>query len=503
MADVTRKRAPEAAAKDSATIEILGQAPRVEFELPGSKGDLTEARQADTVQRSEQPRHTGEPGPRAPGRTMTNEEAAGRMAGAGIGPEGAARANELLGHLFEQGAAQGIHDEIDDATAARIAGQARGANPVGQRRREAIEARPAEQIPHMVERPRQVVEARPVQQIPHLAEMRHDALVPVRPRPPAADGLVPVVPPQPCTALAVQEQLPAFVDNEVRWLTIAQTPGYLEQMIRRFGREIFRGFPCFAEHERLARAAGNPDPLATIHLIANLGGRGNPSTAQELDTVASWIRQNGTVIRTEEMEFPFAMPGYRPEIVLLVSQDESFLLVRERVERGAPENSTYVYRWDGGVRPYLNARGQNVLDRLAERPALGAPAREVGAAPRQVEDLRQQLDDAIRRPAPIVRRARLAALPVAPAGVRTDSPLQKLLDIGFARHADADGPALIATAPDGTSFRVSALPGRRLIDGDVFRLKTSDTLGVEQLVDLDVDEIQTRFADHFPHPGAP
>lgn len=499
MADATRKRAPEVATKDSTTTETLEQSSRVEFELPGSKGDLAEARQPNAGDPERRSR-TDQPGPRAPGRTMDNEEAAARMAGAGIGPEGAVRANELLGHLFEQGAAHGVRDEVDDATAARIAGQARGANHLGQRRREAVEARPVQQLE---QRPRQVIEARPVQQIENLAEAPHDALVPMRPR--ARDeGLVPAVPPPPGTALAVQERLPAFVENDVHWLTIAQTPGYLEQMIRRFGREIFRGFPCFAEHERLARAAGHPDPLATIHLIANLGGRGRPSTTQELDTVASWIRQNGTVIRTEEMEFPFAMPGYRPEIVLLVSQDESFLLVRELVERGAPENSTYVYRWDGGVRPYLNARGQGLLERLAERPALGAPARPAAAgAPRQVEDLREQLAGAVSRPAPVARRARLAALPVAPTGVRTDSPLQKLLDIGFARHADADGPALMATAPDGTNFRVSALPGRRLIDGDVFRLKTLDSQGVEQLADLDVEEIQSRFADRFPHPGAP
>lgn len=482
MPDATRKRASEAEIKDSDAIETLDAKPRIEFDIPHSKGDLADAAQPSPTNEAAAEQVQDE-GRRAPGRTMDGEEAAARMAGIDLGAEANARANDLLGHLFEQGAAHGIRDEIDDATAARIAGQARTVNYLGHRRPE-------------------MLEARPVHRLPNLAEAPPDALVPLNPQPPAV-GAGSAAQQAPRTALTVQQhQLPAFVDNEVSWLTIAQTPGYLQQMIRRFGREIFRRFPCFATHEQRAREVGHLDPLASIHLIANLGGQGRPSTARELDTVASWIRQNGTTIRTEQLEFPNAMPGYQPEIVLLVTQEESFLLVRERVELGAPANSSFVYRWDGGMAPYLEARGQAVIEGLAQAPALAPPPR--AAAPRAVEHMRPLLDGAARHRTAEKRRARIAALPVAPSAVPPDaSPVQKLIALGFTRHADQSGPALIATGADGTDFRISALAGRRLIDGDRFRFKASGPEGEEELDGLSVEEIETRFAASFPGPGAP
>ncbi|MGY3582108.1 hypothetical protein ACVIGB_000969 [Bradyrhizobium sp. USDA 4341] len=481
MPDATRQRATEAAAKDSTEAEILDARARIEFEIPTSKGDLTEAaKSAPKAPAGKQ----NTPGSHAPGRTMDNEEVRARMAGINLGPEATARANHLLGHLFEQGAAYGIRDEIDDATAARIAGQARGANHLGH--------------PH-----REVIEARSVRQIPNFGEAPRDALVPVPARVPTNDlavrggGVVPVEPQAPCTALTVQERLPGFVSNDVRWLTIAQTPRYPQQLIRAFGRRIFRGFPCFAEHERQAQETGEPDPLATIHLLANIRGQG-PSTERELDIVATWIRQNGTVIRSEELEFPIAMPGYRPEVVLLVTADESFLLVRETLERGARGNSTYIYRWNGGVQPYLNMLGQARIARLVEQPALPPPA----AAPRELPQANRGLPAAAFRPALEDRKARIAALPMAPSSVRDGvSPLQKLLNIGFTRHADDNGPALIATAADGTEFHVSAMPGLRLIDGNIFCLKISEGDDDERLAGVSVEEIQARFADCSPQPG--
>jgi hypothetical protein len=483
MPDVTGRRPLNPAAKDSVDTAIAEQTPRIELEIPLSKGDLAEASQRTTPEVIAP--ETAGAGPRAPGAAMDYEEAKARMAGIDLGPEGSARANALLGHLFEQGAVHGVHDEIDDAAAARIAGQARARNN------------------HPGFRRPQMIEARPARQLPNFAGVSHDALVPVPPRAPIGGqpvrggALVPVQPQQPATALAVQQRVPVVVENDVRWLTIAQTDGYLQAMIRALGRSVFRGFPCFAEHERRARQAGDPDPLATIQLLANLGERGRPSSARELDTVASWIRQNGTVIRSEELEFPVAMPGYRPEVVLLVTADESFLLVRESPDRGAPRNSAYVYRWNGGVQPYLDMRGNAELDRLAERPALAPPA---PAPARGAID--ESLPQTAYRPASDVRRARIASLPMAPSAVRTGiSPLQKLLDIGFSRHADDHGPALIGMAPNGTEFRVSPMPGLRLIDGTLFRLTISAGDDVQQFAGVTAEDIQARFGECSPRPG--
>jgi hypothetical protein len=486
MPDTTGRRAMDATVKDSTDTAIAEDTARIEFDIPLSKGELAEPASRTAPEVSSQAQ-TG-PGSRAPGTRMDHEEARVRMAGVDLGPEGSARANALLGHLFEQGAAHGVHDEIDDAAAARIAGQARARNN-----------HPGFRRPEMIE-------ARPVRQLPNFAEVPHDALVPVPPRTPnngqpvRGGALVPVEPQQPVTALAVQQRVPVVVENDVRWLTVAQTDGYLQAMIRALGRSVFRGFPCFAEHERQARQAGDPDPLATIQLLANLGERGRPSSARELDVVASWIRQNGTVIRSEALEFPVAMPGYRPEVVLLVTAEESFLLVRETRDRGAPANSAYVYRWNGGVQPYLDMRANAQLDRLAERPALAPPAGPAGAPPRVPGAIDGSLSHTPYRPD--VRRARIATLPMAPSAVRDGtSPLQKLLDIGFSRHADDNGPALIGMAADGTEFRVSPMPGLRLIDGTVFRLKISAGGDVQQLAGVSAEDIQVRFAECAPRPG--
>src|SRR3546814_19285474 len=70
------------------------------------------------------------------------------------------------------------------------------------------------------------------------------------------------------------------------------------------------------------------------------------------------------------------MPGYRPNVILAATDDETFLLVEERLERGAPADAAYVYSWAGGVTPYLANDGhRQVLDRMvAQRPAIAAPA---------------------------------------------------------------------------------------------------------------------------------
>src|SRR3546814_5319876 len=74
--------------------------------------------------------------------------------------------------------------------------------------------------------------------------------------------------------------------------------------------------------------------------------------------------------------FEMGMPGYRPNVILEATEDERFLLVEERLDRGAPADADYVYSWVGGVAPYLANDGhRQVLDRMvAQRPAIAAPA---------------------------------------------------------------------------------------------------------------------------------
>jgi hypothetical protein len=487
------KRAPLAdkpADETKPTLErerIVGQ--DVPLEAPTSKGELAEApQQADRpVDAHGEEAFARDLGVEIRGRAATNDEVRARLGNLHFDDATSERIGDMMGRAAEQADLHGIRDEIGDDEAMRIA--AHVDEPV-------------------------MIAAQRVDQIPDF-NRRDDDFGP------------PAVPVQSTTLPAVIQTLPAFVNDEIAWLKLAQLPGYVVNHIRALGRTTFRTFPCFAEHERKERARGVADPMSTMTILATFPGQNGPSSQRELDMMANWIAEEGTLVETDVLEFPIAFPGYRPEVALLATADDSFLMVRDTIENGAPVEGIYIYHWKGGANAYRLADGRVHLGRLdagraADRPQLGAPLRQLGGpgfggrnarpdravgfnapGPRAVGQIRagmerfarndpvvvrQQMDilapgaglPAPRPPAApetghvVVRRRGISkALPMASSStdaIAAATDLKRLRELGFVPHSSVDGPGLRFEFGDGRAINLLAEKGKRLIDTTAFRM---------------------------------
>lgn len=153
---------------------------------------------------------------------------------------------------------------------------------------------------------------------------------------------------------------PAF---NPQWRPIYELPGYMGagpgqqdragEAIRSLGRTIFRSFPCFRRMQEECRQHRR-DPLGEVQVLANIAGTGPNSTA-EIDQMANWIRTNGMMVNASQVEFPNVMRGYRPNLILAASEDDSFLMVEERRANGAPMDATFIYSWRGGRQTYIDS----------------------------------------------------------------------------------------------------------------------------------------------------
>lgn len=498
------KRAPIAdqpAQTDRPTLERETEGLRIEIEMPTSKGELAEAPKVEErfeeAPRAERPRTAP---PRS--RRATREEAARGLADVDLDAETTARVGEAMGNAIRAAGEAGIRDEVDDAAAARIAGA-----PVQDR--VFLEARRAEQI-----------------------GQRHDDND-------HADFGPDEAPVPPTTLPAVIQMLPAFVDDEIPWLTLAQTPGYLQNAIRALGRSTFRIFPCFLDHERKARAQGCADPMSEITLLANFQGQNGPSRRQDLDRMAQWIAENGNRVEADELEFPGAFPGYHPEIVLLTTEEESFLMVRDTRANGAPIEGIYVYRWNGGAASYRLQDGRVHLGRLDAGPAArqiagprdqGRPApragienRQPAPPPRAVAPLRADIARIARNdPAELARQAEILGaappadnfLTVRRRGVRRDLPtardataaiadatgVRRLREAGFAPYNTVEGPGLRMETADGRTVHLMAQPGSRLIDTPTFRMSVTSGGEAVRTDEASVDQVLAEIAPAAPRP---
>jgi hypothetical protein len=503
--------APEAEQTAKPTLErehVAGPGfagPEIAIEQPTSRGELAEPAKPEQDRAREEPRPAEPAGEAIRSRRATNEEAAARLGAMDFDDETSERIGQAMGHAIRHAEAAGVRDEIGDEEAAMIA-----AGPIEQRVR--MEARRAEQIPNF-----------------DRDDDRHDELGP------------PKTPVPPTTLPALINRLPAFVDDEVKWLGMSQVPGYMVNAIRALGRSTFRCFPCFLDHERKERERGARDPLASITLLANFQGQNGPSPRRDLDRMAQWIAENGNRVEADELEFPGAFPGYHPEIVLLTTEEESFLMVRDTRANGAPVEGVYIYRWGGGAAAYRLQDGRVHLGRLEARgPAprqIAAPAREpqrpgllgrlignAGAAPRPAAPPRADLARVARNdPAELARQAEMLRpgrpaddfLTVRRRGVRRDLPtardataaiaeasdLKRLRDLGFVPHSNVEGPGLQYACEDGRSIRLMAQPGNRLIDTPTFRMTVTSTDGEKVSTDeAGVDEILAQMAPAGPRP---
>lgn len=174
--------------------------------------------------------------------------------------------------------------------------------------------------------------------------------------------------------------------REPRWMPIRELGGYLGaqggEAIRTLGRTVFRTFPCYQHMERLCRAQQR-DPLGEVRVIVDSPNIPQANTAAELETVKQYVRQNGQAVTENHIDFGRVMPGYRPRVFLAVSDNETFLMVEELPENGAPAQATYIYCWAGG-RPYYTQflRNEATSDTTKRLPGKSAAEPKTFVHPR-------------------------------------------------------------------------------------------------------------------------
>lgn len=190
-------------------------------------------------------------------------------------------------------------------------------------------------------------------------------------------------------ALARMDQSRRDVMLRPDWQAVDRTPGRRDHMVNQLGLATFWMFPGFRLHEATVQAeqGRRADPLASVHVLACMeagNGACGPNSWAEVSQVAAWVRANGLTIDATELDFLQGIrdrqieqaqrsgagrqqmaamaeamrqaQGYTPEVVLAMTEDRSFLLVREDPTR-CPIAGTYVYSWPVGLRRALEDPG--------------------------------------------------------------------------------------------------------------------------------------------------
>ena len=117
--------------------------------------------------------------------------------------------------------------------------------------------------------------------------------------------------------------LPAAGEVDPEFHKVANLPGNMARAIRTLGKSLFRSF---------TRTETND-----IYMIGSLGGQG-PNSAQEVNGVANWVRENGEELSTGDIDFDTSIPGYRADIKQYSAAGIRWLLVRD-------EFGNYIYSW--------------------------------------------------------------------------------------------------------------------------------------------------------------
>lgn len=126
---------------------------------------------------------------------------------------------------------------------------------------------------------------------------------------------------------------------------VANLPGNMSRAIRTLGRQLFRSFTRTDTDD--------------IWMVGNLGGQG-PNSRQEVNAVASWIRDNGEDMGTGDIDFDTSIPGYQADIQQYSAGGIRWLLVRD-------EFGDYIYSW-----PEQDSIQQRNTPQIAQdRPRLG------------------------------------------------------------------------------------------------------------------------------------
>lgn len=148
------------------------------------------------------------------------------------------------------------------------------------------------------------------------------------------------------------------------WKKIGQLPGYAQSGIRKIGRSVFMSFPCFQAFAQ-ACSVRSVDPLAAVYVASDL-----THSQSAVSHLAHLISQKGHMVQSGEMDHTGMIEGYKPRIIVFMTEDHTFKLVQDRPELGAPISLNSIYAWPGGLKAYREmaleaAEPQLTGDRLA------------------------------------------------------------------------------------------------------------------------------------------
>lgn len=263
-------------------------------------------------------------------------------------------------------------------------------------------------------------------------------------------------------ALMMSEGMP-------EWKPLLEAPGYSDpgrrgEMVRTMGRTIFRSIANFRRLETAARAEGL-DPLGQLRVCAC---KGAPSGAMQ--NMLEWLTRHGTPVAAQKMDFGAMAPNYKPQILGVMTDNDTFLIVKET----SPGPAVYIYAMPGGLleqtRELTTESAPAVLaqSQQPQRPRMDARPKST-PTPSARMDARPTLPEPTARmnaqPKPTVAPAPVPPKPVSFMGVKS---------AGFELRGTPQGPRL-QQKKDGTLFELACTgPIAMAKSYDVYRVNGSE-----------------------------
>jgi hypothetical protein len=263
------------------------------------------------------------------------------------------------------------------------------------------------------------------------------------------------------------------------WGRIRDLPGYrgvggLGATLRVLGRVVFRTLPCYTGcMEPKCRAEGI-DPLGEICVLMDLPGR-QPDGGLIMRT-ANWIRQYGKRLNNTRFDFGLLMPGYKPDITLVVQGEDSYLMVEETLQNGAPRPALYIYSWSGGERFYEN--NPTALEVLGMNPDIQYAVRQIEQAhpvlqaPQQIQQPVVPIEQVQQNEVPLKKEENPSLINELKPAPHINS-MKAFRANGFITAGSPQGPILRKNLDNGT-IAIIAGEGRSLTLATRFEVKIED-----------------------------
>ncbi|WP_062494678.1 hypothetical protein [Gluconobacter potus] len=257
------------------------------------------------------------------------------------------------------------------------------------------------------------------------------------------------------------------VGSHVAWRSIYSLPGYGDRgprgdAIRHLGRTIFRTMATFGYMEEMCRRQG-ADPLGQIKVISHVQGRSSQADMRQVNETAAWITRNGDIMDAGALDFgqhSRSLAGYRPQIIAAMTDHDSFIMVRETYDTGAPVNATYIYSWKGGKldlrnRPPGMVAAPAASRQIAAPQTVARPAAVRAAQPAAPQAARPQAARPAARPAAQAAPATQSSqgrgvTEPRPGAAASKTMFWKAKEAGFDVRPSSEGPCLQRTDGDTT-----------------------------------------------------